>query len=36
MWKINWAQLFEGQLALTKGEILTRVSFLVVQKHFPT
>ena len=32
--QIAWAQLFEGRLALTQGQILTRVSFSLHQKHF--
>ena len=30
----NWAQLFEGRLALNPGLNLARVSFSFVQKHF--
>ena len=30
----NWAQLFEGRLALKPGLNLTLVSFSCVQKHF--
>ena len=30
----NWAQLFEGRLALNPGLNLTLVSFSSVQKHF--
>ena len=33
--KLPWAQLFEGPLALTQGQILTQISFSFIQKHFP-
>ena len=33
-WILPWAQLFEHQLALTQGHILTRVSFSFYQKHY--
>ena len=33
--KLPCAQLFEGPLGLTQGQILTHVSFSFIQKHFP-